>query len=67
MPPISDNNHAQIGGILLGVGMGGFLDGILLHQILQWHNMLSSVMAPETMEAMPINMHGTGSSMPSCG
>lgn len=29
-------------GILLGVGLGGFLDGILLHQILQWHHMLSN-------------------------
>ncbi|TKK88376.1 DUF2243 domain-containing protein [Herbidospora galbida] len=29
-------------GIVLGVGLGGFVDGILLHQILQWHHMLSS-------------------------
>lgn len=29
-------------GILLGIGLGGFLDGILLHQVLQWHHMLSS-------------------------
>ena len=29
-------------GVLLGVGLGGFVDGILLHQILQWHHMLSS-------------------------
>jgi uncharacterized membrane protein len=27
---------------LLGVGLGGFVDGILLHQILQWHHMLTS-------------------------
>jgi len=30
-------------GLLLGVGLGGFFDGIVLHQILQWHHMLSSV------------------------
>ncbi|MEH2374599.1 DUF2243 domain-containing protein [Nostoc sp.] len=30
-------------GIFLGVGLGGFLDGILLHQILQWHHMLSNI------------------------
>lgn len=30
-------------GILLGVGLGGLLDGILLHQILQWHHMLTNV------------------------
>ncbi len=27
---------------MLGVGLGGFVDGIILHQLLQWHNMLSS-------------------------
>jgi uncharacterized membrane protein len=29
-------------GIALGIGMGGFVDGILFHQILQFHNMLSA-------------------------
>jgi uncharacterized membrane protein len=28
-------------GLLLGVGLGGFVDGIVLHQVLQWHHMLS--------------------------
>jgi uncharacterized membrane protein len=26
-------------GVVLGVGLGGFVDGIVLHQILQWHHM----------------------------
>ena len=30
-------------GLLFGLGLGGFVDGILLHQILQWHHMLSDV------------------------
>ena len=29
-------------GILIGIGLGGFVDGIVLHQILQWHHMLTS-------------------------
>ena len=29
-------------GLMIGVGLGGFVDGILLHQILQWHHMLSA-------------------------
>ena len=29
-------------GLILGAGLGGFLDGIVLHQILQWHHMLTS-------------------------
>lgn len=28
--------------IVLGIGLGGFVDGILLHQLLQWHHMLTS-------------------------
>ena len=28
---------------LLGFGLGGFFDGILLHQILQWHHLLSGL------------------------
>ncbi|HYO38441.1 MAG TPA: DUF2243 domain-containing protein [Nocardioidaceae bacterium] len=28
-------------GVLLGVGLGGFVDGIVLHQMLQWHHLLS--------------------------
>ena len=28
-------------GLLLGVGLGGFVDGIVLHQVLQWHHLLS--------------------------
>ncbi|PWE10531.1 DUF2243 domain-containing protein [Streptomyces sp. BSE7F] len=32
----------QLPGIVLGVGLGGFVDGILLHQLLQWHHMLTS-------------------------
>lgn len=26
-------------GLLLGVGLGGFVDGIVIHQVLQWHHM----------------------------
>ena len=29
-------------GTLLGIGMGGFVDGIVFHQLLQVHNMLSA-------------------------
>jgi uncharacterized membrane protein len=30
-------------GLLLGLGLGGFVDGIVLHQVLQWHHMVSHV------------------------
>ncbi len=43
-------------GLVLGIGLGGFVDGILLHQILQWHNMLSSRVPPTTLVAVKYNM-----------
>jgi uncharacterized membrane protein len=34
-------DHPRAPGFVLGLGLGGFIDGIVLHQILQWHHMLS--------------------------
>lgn len=43
-------------GIFLGLGIGGFFDGILLHQVLQWHHMLTSSGYPATsLENLQIN------------
>ena len=42
--------------LFLGVGLGGFFDGILLHQLLQWHNMMSSVVPPVDLVSMKYNM-----------
>ena len=47
-------------GIVLGIGLGGFFDGILLHQIFQVHNMLSAKLPPHTMENMRAGMLGDG-------
>jgi uncharacterized membrane protein len=41
---------------VLGIGLGGFADGIALHQLAQWHSMGSAVVPPVTMEAMSRNM-----------
>jgi uncharacterized membrane protein len=35
-------NRRWVPALLLGIGFGGFIDGILLHQILQWHHMLTA-------------------------
>jgi uncharacterized membrane protein len=43
-------------GILLGVGMGGFVDGIVFHQLFQTHNMLSAKVPPDTLVNAKINM-----------
>jgi len=41
---------------MLGLGLGGFVDGILLHQILQWHHMLSSSRPIATVSDVELNM-----------
>ena len=58
-------NHYRRGplisaGILLGIGLGGFLDGIVFHQILQMHNMLSNQIPPDTLVNAKINMTWDG-------
>jgi uncharacterized membrane protein len=40
--------------------MGAFADGIVLHQIAQWHNMGSAVLPPHTIDAMSRNMTWDG-------
>lgn len=47
-------------GIFLGIGLGGFLDGIVFHQILQIHNMLSNQIPPDTLVNAKINMTWDG-------
>lgn len=43
-------------GFLLGLGLGGFFDGIILHQVLQWHHMVTSAgFPPDTVENLKIN------------
>ncbi len=40
-PPSSERRPAWQPSLLLGIGLGGFVDGIVLHQMLQWHHMLT--------------------------
>jgi uncharacterized membrane protein len=39
---LEDRHFPVSAGIFFGLGLGGFFDGIVLHQLLQWHHMLSS-------------------------
>jgi uncharacterized membrane protein len=57
---MSGGGASRRAGITLGIGLGGFADGIALHQIAQWHNMGSSVLPPTTMDAMRQNMTWDG-------
>jgi uncharacterized membrane protein len=47
-------------GLLFGLGLGGFIDGIVLHQILQWHHMLSAERSPATLAGLEVNTVADG-------
>lgn len=47
-------------GTVLGIGIGGFIDGIILHQILQMHEMLSNKIPATDYIGKSINMFWDG-------
>ena len=49
-----------VAGTVIGLGMGGFVDGILFHQILQLHNMLSNWVPRDSLVHEQINMTWDG-------
>src|SRR5215204_6339536 len=49
-----------VAALVLGVGLGGFFDGIVLHQILQWHHMVSTPVPPSSVDALELNTLGDG-------
>jgi uncharacterized membrane protein len=52
--------RALAGPLLIGIGLGGLLHGIVFHQLLQWHNVLSSVVPPVDLAAMRVNVLAEG-------
>ena len=49
-----------IAGILLGLGQAGFFDGIVFHQLLQWHHMFTNVESSNTVSGLELNTLGDG-------
>jgi uncharacterized membrane protein len=48
-------------GVLFGLGLGGFFDGIVLHQLLQWHHMVTSAgYPPDSVENLRVNVFWDG-------
>ena len=46
--------------LVLGIGLGAFLDGIVLHQVLQWHHLVSTYTPATTLEALEVNTFWDG-------
>ncbi|MEZ0339080.1 DUF2243 domain-containing protein [Mycobacterium sp. pV006] len=57
---MADNKPSVWPGLLLGLGFGGFVDGIVLHEILQWHHMVSSAESPDTLSGLQHNVMADG-------
>jgi uncharacterized membrane protein len=53
---------SKVSGLLYGLGLGGFVDGIVLHQLFQWHHMVSHVEAypPTTLAGLEVNTLADG-------
>ena len=49
-------------GFVMGLGLGGLLDGVVLHQILQWHHMLTGTGGepPDTVAGLEANTVADG-------
>jgi uncharacterized membrane protein len=50
----------RVPAILLGIGLGGFFDGIVLHQVLQWHHLLSAHVPPDSLANLELNTLADG-------
>lgn len=37
----AESKPPRLPGLVMGLGIGGLIDGIVIHQILQWHHMIS--------------------------
>jgi uncharacterized membrane protein len=48
------------GGLVLGFGFGGLVDGIVLHQVLQWHDLISALEPTTSLEALERNLFWDG-------
>ena len=59
-PAIGDRHFPVSAGVLFGLGLGGFFDGIVLHQLLQWHHMLSSWYPVTSIENLELNTRWDG-------
>ena len=56
-----DAGFPVLAGILFGLGLGGFFDGIVLHQLLQWHHLLTSAgYPPDSVENLKVNTFWDG-------
>ena len=61
VPDTAHGRPPRAPALLMGVGLGGFVDGIVLHQVLQWHHLLTDAGEPaDTVAGLEANTVADG-------
>ena len=60
VPSTRPQPPSKLSGLLYGLGFGGFIDGIVLHQIFQWHHMVSHEESMKTVAGLEVNTLADG-------
>lgn len=57
-PTAAPTRALHIAGLVLGLGLGGFFDGIVCHQILGWHHMVCTTFTcqPDSIAALRVQI-----------
>lgn len=50
------DHRSVLPAVVLGIGLGAFVDGIVLHQVLGWHHMVSNVRPPTELASLQFNV-----------
>ena len=50
----------KVAGFLIGFGLGGFIDAIVLHMLLQWHHLVSGRVPMNTLVGLQRNVFWDG-------
>ncbi|MFA9429276.1 DUF2243 domain-containing protein [Egicoccus sp. AB-alg2] len=58
--PVGSPRTFVAGAVTFGFGLGGLADGIVLHQVLQWHNLVSARVPPDDLAALERNLFWDG-------
>lgn len=60
MDTYQERDPFPVAAFLMGLGLGGLFDGIVLHQVLQWHHMVSTPVPPDTLANLEQNTLADG-------
>ncbi|MDX2215613.1 MAG: DUF2243 domain-containing protein [Oculatellaceae cyanobacterium bins.114] len=61
--PVAERSNIKLlvaAGVVLGIAFAGFFDGIVIHQVLQWHHMVTSIRPATTLANLEANTFWDG-------